>query len=937
MEEFDSLAQSAGELDLPVEDGSAGGSAGGSASSMPAMPVPAPAVERGAEETRIDYSLPQHWPEIPGYLIQGHLGDGGFGSVYRAHSVRLDAQVAIKTVRLAGKSRRDLSKRFALEVSAAARNRHPNVVQVLDSDAVSVAGEANFAFLVTEYLPGGTLRDWLQEHPRTSSSCANLISGVRKVLQICSGLQSLHQMGVVHRDIKPTNILLDQYGNAKLGDFGLCSMYSDSQASSGGGLEADIGLAPLERSRMTEDGELLGTLSYMSPELLLSSQCAGPGADQYAIGLILYELICGMRPRQDFRGDPEERQRIHADLDLLRQGKAPAAIKPPALRGRVRNRSLQWICLRCLEADPSRRYGSVSELRRDLERWLNGERPGGGLLMEIWNAQLIRPVHQHPVRSVLVMCAGWFCAMVLYHYAVKLDRQGDEEERNRSSNQLLSTVNASTAEKTLVLRQMEQDLNHRLGELIGRAELTILEGVADKPGARELRDQLLDGLANECCDLLESVTNLPQQRQLLERRLSGLVQILQQTGRLQQACRLGGLLLEAGEECITDFSDVDSLLVQEYLTIAGLLADIELDSQDGAAADTWLKLLEARLSGMQSQSPRLLLWRADLARRRGRRHYISFNQIIVRDQQRKLAAIRAAEHSALQEIQLRRELLKQNPGAEADVELRRAQGSLALYQYKGGKAQLSVETQTEALKALQMLVDDTLVGEAAMQQFIRISFNGVMSLRSVGRIQDAISVGDHGLEMSRRLVERHPLVLRYQQELARGHGNQAETLMKIASEGDAVVSPACLQHLQSAAEIYMAVHERDPGRRETRISAGVQLLRLTVFAAMAGDQNGARRAFCQAVELAAQEPAIPLQMLEPGNTVNALGAIVGRRLLEAPGSPADRTVPSKVQLDSVWTDPDRLAEDARTQLKSWPEMGRRLTAELGEFSMAERN
>lgn len=928
-DDFDSFRQSAEESDLTSGEGSAGGLA----SSMPAVPVPVPAAERAPEETRIDYSLPQYWPEIPGYLIQSHLGDGGFGSVYRAHSVRLDAQVAIKTVRLAGRSQRELSKRFALEVSAAARNRHPNVVQVLDSDAVSVAGEVSFAFLVTEYLPGGTLRDWLREHPRTSSSCANLISGVRKVLQICSGLQSLHQMGVVHRDIKPANILLDQYGNAKLGDFGLCSMYSDSHASSDGGLATDIGLAALEKSRMTEDGELLGTLSYMSPELLLSSQSAGPGADQYAVGLILYELICGMRPRQEFRGDPEERQRIQADLELLRHGKAPAVIRPPAPRGRVRNRSLQWICLRCLQADPSRRYGSVTELGRDLERWLNGERPGGGLLMELWNAQLVRPVHQHPVRSVLVMCGGWFCAMVLYHYSVKLDRQGDEEERSRSASELVNTVNVRTAENALVLQQMQQDLNDRLDSIMKRMEPTIRKGVADQPGARELRDQILDDLAQECCVLLESVTSLPQQRQVLERRLSGLVQILQETGRLQLARRLGGLLLEAGEECITDFSDVDSAVVQEYLVVAGLLADIELDSQDHAAADTWLKLLETRLSGIQTQSPRLLSWRADVARRRGRWHYIGFNQIAVRDLHWKLEAIRAAEQSAQREIQLRQELSKRVPGAETDVDLRRAQGSLALYQYKGGKTQLSVETQTEALNALQTLVDDKLVGEAAMQQFIRISFNGVMSLRGVGRIQDALSLGDQALQMSRRLVERHPLVLRYQQELARGHGNQAETLMQIAWKGGDAVSPACLQHLQSAAELHLAVHERDPARREPRISAGVQLLRLTLFTCMAGDQHGARRAFCQAVEVAALEPAIPLHMLEPGSSINALGAIVGRRLLDAPGQPSDHAVPSKVQLDAVWTDPDRLAEDARIQLKNWPEMERRLVEEFGGFSL----
>jgi serine/threonine protein kinase len=907
----------------------------GSDLSTPAVPVPDVALVSESGPRRIDYSQPVNWPEIPGYLIQQHLGDGSFGSVYRAHSVRLNAQVAIKTVRLPGDGCLNLSKRFSQEVSAAAQNRHPHVVQVLDSDVLSVAGEARFAVLVTEYLSGGTLRDWLQTHPRTSSSCEQLIAGVRKLLQICSGLQSLHEMGVVHRDIKPANILLDQYGNAKLGDFGLCGVYArEAPAGEAASLIAP-GLVAPDLSRMTEDGELMGTLCYMSPELMLSSQRAGPASDQYALGVILYELICGLRPRQRFSGDPEERLRLVEELQLLRQGRPASAIPKPALRGHVRSRNLQTICLRCLQADPSQRYAGVSELARDLERWLSGERPGGGLLTELWNARLIRPVHQHPLRSLLAVCAGWCTAMIIYHYSVLLERQGDSEEQLRQSLQIVHQLNVEASQKRQALGQVQELLRFILGTLTKLATLTTAEGVADKSEAQQLRSLLLSHLADDCCRFLESDTGPLQKRELLEGRLSQLVQILQQTGELHQARRVGRLLLKAGDECVTDFSDFRSTLVQEYLSVAGLLTDIELDSRHGAAADLWLQLLEKRLAAAPPHSTELLIHQADLERRRSRRQYLVYSQTIGRDRKTGQAAVQAAESSAEQEIRLREQVLQQFPGPSSEVELRRAQGSLALYQYKAGKAPLAIATQTEALNALQMLVDDEQVGEAAIQQFIRISFNGLMSLRSVGRMQDALTLGEQGLQLASRLAQRSPLVLRYQQELGRGHGNQAETLMSLLQRNeDAAVLPACVQHLQAASDIYLAVHHRDPSRREARITACIQLLRLTVAACLAGSHDHARQAFCKAVEVAAQEPAIPLHQLEPGNSMNAIGVLVGRQLTATSGAPG-QIEPAPEQINAVLTESEQLTEDARMLLNDWPDLERRLTAEIGNSLLVE--
>jgi len=833
----------------------------------------------------LNYSQPEHWPEIPGYVIHEHLGEGGFGRVYRAHSIRLDATVAVKVLRHVADASDDVTSRFTQEVSAAARNRHPNVVQVLDSDTIYSAGVPDFCYLVTEYLPGGTLQDWLQRHPGKSADCENLRNGVRMLREICNGLQSLHAVGIIHRDIKPENILLDQYGNPKLGDFGLCSITAQPDVTVSVTRFVDQPSAEIRAPRLTRDDELVGTPAYMAPETLLSSQHAGAVSDQYAIGVILYELLCGLRPRQQIRKDPREKLLIQEDVELLKKGRAPHPVVPPAARGKVRCPGLQRICLRCLRTDPADRYPSIAELATDLERWLEGEQTGGGPLSEFWNAWIYRPVKQQPFRHLLAVGGALTTILLIMTAAEALERTAEAERRAVALNEIVEERNRRNQELTQTLAQLRTQLQLFLETLRSLTELTLQQDFVSSPATLELRNRVLQRVGNDCCLALQSASTNLEKQVLLEGGLSELVRILLRTGELEQARRVGELLLQVSEECLTSFADFASPAVTEHLTILLLLTDLELEAQNIAAADQYLQTLRIQLP-QSSNDSEVLHWQAEVARRMGNRYYLEYTK--QHDRVGQQEAVESARRFAEQDLELRRKLLKQQTDPVALVTYCTTLASLSLYCYKGGDSATAIETQNEALSILKTLIEDSTVSEDARQQFVRICFNGVMPLRAVGQVQQALDLAELGLQQGRKLVELHPLVLRHQQELARGYGNQAETLLVIyLKNNDPVLLPDILKNLQTSAELFRVVHQRDPGRSRARDDAAIQLLRQIVIQCLLKQPELARRAFLEATTLADMHPRKTLTDMEPGNGLNALGDRLGTTLAELDQFPAE--------------------------------------------------
>lgn len=274
-------------------------------------------------------------PQLPGYYIEGVVGSGGMGVVYRARQVKLNRSVAIKMLLAGGYAGPHELERFKREAESVAAICHPNIVQVFD------AGECDgHPYFVMEFVEGGSLAQQLDGRPRPPAEAASHITTLARAVH------AAHAGGIMHRDLKPANILVSADGTLKIADFGLARR-SDQPDLAG----------PL-----TIAGTHLGTPSYMAPE---QAAGAAPGfcplIDIYALGAILYEMLTGRPP---FRGE--------SAAETERQVLNDEPVPPARLNPRV-PRDLQTICLKCLQKDPARRYGSAADLAEDLERLQRGD------------------------------------------------------------------------------------------------------------------------------------------------------------------------------------------------------------------------------------------------------------------------------------------------------------------------------------------------------------------------------------------------------------------------------------------------------------------------------------------------------------------------------------------------------------------------------------
>jgi WD40 repeat protein len=295
-------------------------------------------------------------PTVAGYEVLGELDRGGMGVVYKARHVALNRVVALKMILAGGHAGEHELTRFRTEAEAVARLRHPNIVQIYE-----VGEQDGKPFFSLEYCEGGSLESKLGGTPLPPRDAARLVETLARAME------AAHAVGVVHRDLKPANVLLTGDGQPKISDFGLAKK-----------LDAGTG--------QTASGDVMGTPPYMAPEQAGGrSKEVGPPADIYALGAVLYECLTGRPPFKAAR-----------PLDTLLQVLSEEPVRPRLLQPRT-PADLETICLKCLEKQPGRRYGSAGALADDLGRFLVGKpvqaRPVSGA------ERALKWVRRHPART----------------------------------------------------------------------------------------------------------------------------------------------------------------------------------------------------------------------------------------------------------------------------------------------------------------------------------------------------------------------------------------------------------------------------------------------------------------------------------------------------------------------------------------------------------
>jgi eukaryotic-like serine/threonine-protein kinase len=706
------------------------------------------------------------------------LGSGSFGEVYRARDTQLNRELAVKIPRRDRLATEAGAERFLREARHAARLRHPGIVPVFEAGKID-----GTYYLACALVEGGTLRARLNAGPVPYRQSAEIVAHVAEALDYA------HREGIIHRDVKPANILFDSEDRPCLADFGLAKSAATD-------------------ATLTIDGARTGTPAFMSPEQIAGdNRRVDARSDIYSLGVVLYELLTGQLP---FLG----RGRM-LEIEVLNDEPRP----PRRLDERVPI-DLESICLKAMTKEPSGRYSSAGDMAADLRRYLAGEpvvaRPVGRCRRAVrWCRR--RPALAGLAAALIITVAAGFVGITSQWWRAERHLAEANEQRRRAvrnfdqAHHTLQEImqflvnSKSSARDADALRQeiadgvltrhrtmLEQEVDDpALAGALFDARCAIASLCASTPGKRPAAlDEAV--LALRAFDRLSHADRAPVRTLSAAHMYSIIGQLRHEAGQLQQAV----LAFEASERICADLlaTDAPRVPIEELrFAMCAELCPLTGELHDPNAAIDWAERAETVLQQLcRDGSTQLVRW----ARLGG--CYWSAAESLYRGGDAEQA--RRASEQAL--AIARRHLLDDNSSGELPAEVVAAQAD---HLYRAARAASRMDEPLEAIRLYQQsasfwerLLRDS-PNETAYRGALAVCHHLIGNLHfDLGRYDEAEKSYREAIPIRRELCENDPSIPIYRSDLSGTLYNLAETLERLG-------------HLDEALETYQesADHERN--------------------------------------------------------------------------------------------------------------------------------